>query len=443
MNERAVRSERGSLPVVMMAILIVGGLITVLVGTIVVGQRQTRFDQGFEQSLSIAEIGLERMVYQVKSRNVTASFSLPETAVAGGRYSGTAVRADRKWTLIATGTVERPCPATASPSTPTPCRSDRTLTLTIRTESVYGVAAYGRTQLDLQGGNSADSYRSGTFTGPGVFAELVSGSNICRGLVAADPFNTADSGSTRMCAPTGKGVVATNGELFLKSGIIDSVDRAEIHYAREFVANPLPGATGYCAGVSATCRSPRLQYLEEPMATEPDPVLPPAGTKLGVFPGVSSGVCPADAPAGTTACMPPGPQIHTNVTLDSKTFIEGTPENPTIIYLTGTLTIPNGAVVNFRQNSLGKWVPKPAPGLLIYSAGIGPALRFGNHASFSGAVYAPRATFAGGAAGNIYGSLVTGSISTQGSWNFHYDEALGAVDVEGRFLVSGWAERRG
>jgi hypothetical protein len=244
-----------------------------------------------------------------------------------------------------------------------------------------------------------------------------------------------------MCTPTGNGVVATNAELFLKGGVIDGVDRAEIHYARELVANPLAGATGFCAGVTATCASPKLQYFEEPISTEPDPVLAPAGTKLGAFPGAASAGCPAAAPVGTTACLPPGRHIHTNMTLDSKTFIQGTPENPTIVYLTGTLTIPNGEVVNFQQNSLGRWVPKSAPGLLIYSAGIGPALRFGNHASFSGAVYAPRATFSGGAAGNIYGSMVTGSISTQGSWNFHYDEALGDVDTEARFLVSGWAER--
>ncbi len=53
-----VRSERGSLPMAMLAILIVGSLATVLVGTVVVGQRQTRFDQGFEQSLQVAETGL-------------------------------------------------------------------------------------------------------------------------------------------------------------------------------------------------------------------------------------------------------------------------------------------------------------------------------------------------------------------------------------------------
>jgi len=441
MSVRTDRSERGSLPVVMMAILIVGSLVTILVGTIVVGQGQTRFDQGFEQSLSIAEIGLERMVYQVKSRQETEFIPVPETVAGGGRYSGQAVRSGRIWTLTSTGAVERPCPVTATPST-TPCRTERTLTLTIEVESLFGVAAYGRTQVDLRGSNTADSYRSGTLSAPPVmFSKLALGSNICSGVVPADPYSASDSGSTRMCTPTGKGVVATNGELFLRGGVIAEIDRAEIHYAREIVADPLPGATGFCSGVSATCSSLKLDYFSEPIVVEPDPVLPPAGIRLGAFPGPSSATCPITAPVGTTACLPPGPQIHTNMTLDSKTFIQGTPENPTIVYLTGTFTIPNGEVVNFEKNGAGNWVPKSAPGLLIYSAGIGPALRFGNHASFAGAVYAPRATFSGGSAGNIYGSIVTGSISTQGGWNFHYDEALGDVDTEARFLVSGWAER--
>ncbi len=125
------------------------------------------------------------------------------------------------------------------------------------------------------------------------------------------------------------------------------------------------------------------------------------------------------------------------MTLDSSTVVQGTPENPSIVYLTGTLTIPNHAVVNFRPGGL---VPKPSPGLLIFSGGVGPALRFGNHVDFAGAVYAPRATFSGGAAGNVFGSLITGSISTNGGWNFHYDDALGDVVTEAQHVVRGWAE---
>lgn len=396
----------------MLAILVVGSLVTVLAGTVVIGQRQTRFDQGFEQSLQVAEVGLERMVHLVESRQRSDDFSLTETAVPGGTYRGVADRTARNWTVTATGT------ATDGTS--------RTISIDVLVTSQFGVAAYGRTQLGLRGANSADSYRSGTFDQLlSLFSALPGGSNICSGGTAADPSDTSDSSGTRMCNPTGNGVVATNEELFLRGDVTDNVDRIEIHYARDNVEDPLAGATGFCGGVAATCASSKLRYFREPIELEPDPVVPPADlVNRGSF-------------AGST--LPAGRQLYTNMTLDTATVIQGTFENPTVIYLTGTLEIPNQAVVNFTTE--GGRVPRPPGTLLIFSAGIGPALRFGNHASFAGAVYAPRATFAGGAAGNIYGSIVAGSISTQGSWNFHYDDALGDVETEARRERSGYTER--
>src|SRR6185503_8942715 len=162
---------------------------------------------------------------------------------------------------------------------------------------------------------------------------------------------------------------------FLLGGVIGEVDQAEIHNAREHVDDPLPGATGFCSGVTATCTSPRLAYFREPIELEPDPVVPPDDlTNQGSFAGL---------------VLPAGRHLYTNMTLDTDTVVQGTPSNPTVVYLTGTLTIPNGAVVNFDLPTMR---PRPSAGLLIFSAGIGPALRFGNHASFAGAVFAPRAT---------------------------------------------------
>lgn len=409
---RAVGCERGSLPVAMLAILVVGSLVTLLVGTVVVGERQTRFDQGFEQSLQVAEIGLERMIRLIESRERAEGFSLDETEVAGGRYRAVAERSGSDWKLTATGTA--------------PDGTSRTVTVTLTLGSLFGVAAYGRTLVELRGTNSADSYRSGTLRATGLFSLLSGGSTICRRLLAANPFESSDTAGTRMCNPTGNGVVATNGELYMRGGVIDEVDRAEVHYARESVAVPLPDATGFCGGVTATCESSKLSYFRRPIELKPDPVVPPADlTNRGSFTG---------------STLPAGRQLYTNMTLDRNTVVEGTPQDPTVVYLTGTLTVPNGEVVNFESVN-GTWTPKPAPGLLIFSAGVGPALRFGNHASFAGAIYAPRAAFSGGAAGNIYGSVVTGSISTQGSWNFHYDDALGDVKTEARHVVSDWAER--
>jgi hypothetical protein len=405
--------EAGSLPVALLAVLVVGSLVTILVLSVTTGQRQTRFDQGFEQSLQLAETGLARMTQLVRSGQAQDDFTIPETAAAGGVYEGVADRQGRDWELTATGTA--------------PNGTSRTITTTITWESVFGVAAFGRTELGLRGSTSADSFRSGSFDDLLAFVPTLHGSDICRpdGL-PADPTNPADSSGTRMCNPTGQGVVATNGELFLLGQVINDVDRAEIHYAREHVSDPLPGATGFCAGVAETCASSKLAYFRDPIELEPNPVVPPGDlVNQGSFTG------------GT---LPAGRQLYTNVVLDSDTVVQGTPENPTIVYVTGTLTVPNGAVVNFEQLVDGRRIPRPAPSLLVFSSGVGPALRFGNHASFAGAVYAPRAAFSGGAAGNIYGAMITASISTQGSWNFHYDDALGEVDTEAEREIRHWRE---
>lgn len=418
---RIRRSERGSIPVVLLAILTLGSLMTVLVGTIVTGQGQTRFDQSFEQSLQVAETGIERMVNLIETGQRTSSFELPGslistcdvtkglvpvlgdcwTVVPGGRYRGTADLTDGAWQMEATGT--------AADGT------SRTIALTLRSESAFGVAAFGKVHMVLNGGNAADSFDSRV------------DSSICRAGAPANPFNASDSASTRACKPTGHGVVATNGEMYLLGGTTDMVDRAQIHYAKDHVSQPLAGATGFCGGVTQTCASPKLYYYRDPIVLLPDPFVPPDDlVNKGPF-------------TGTT--LEAGRQLYTNVRLDSNTVIKGTTTNPTILYLTGTLTIPNAAVVNFQQGADGRYQPRGAPTLLIFSAGIGPALNFGNHASFAGAVFAPRATFSGGSAGNIYGSMTVGSFSTSGTWNFHYDDALGEVKTNSQWRPSAWSER--
>jgi hypothetical protein len=419
---RVDRSERGSLPIVLLAILVIDSVLIVVLGNILSGQRQLRFDEGYEQSLQVAEAGMERMVNLIQTGQRTVNFAVPDTPLAacgvtqglaavlgqcwsvvpGGRYRGTATSTSATtWDVASTGTAAN--------------GTSRTIGATVRAEPAFGVAAFGKVQMVLNGGNAADSFDSRV------------DASICRAGVPADPFDASDTGSTSACRPTGHGIVSTNGELYLLGGTTDVVDGVEIHYAKVNVPQPLAGATGFCGGVTQTCASPKLRYYAEPIRLIPDPyVVPEDLQNKGPF-------------TGTT--LEAGRQLYTNVRLDSNTVIKGTPANPTILYLTGTLTVPNAAVVNFQQGPDGRWRPKPAPGLLIFSAGVGPALGFGNHASFAGAVFAPRATFSGGSAGNIYGSMTVGSFSTSGTWNFHYDDALGVVKTNAQWKVSDWAER--
>ncbi|MDP8971546.1 MAG: hypothetical protein M3N52_13805 [Actinomycetota bacterium] len=422
--------DRGSLPIAMLAVLVVAALVSVVLSSVVTGQRQTRFDESFEQALQIAEVGLERMVALVESREASDSFTIcaPPAGcpVDGGQYWGQAVKDSADdWTIQAHGRAND--------------GTERSLQAVVDVRSLFNLAAFGKFFTDFNGGNGADSYRSGSWdlsVYPRTFTQSDTGSNICKdGTPLADPSLSSD---VRMCTPTYNGVVATNGELFLKGGAFADTDYVEIHYARERISDPLPDATGFCEGVPDTCAPPyetecdvrggaKLQYCRDPIVLPSDPVTPPSAP-IGAFDGANG------------ATLPAGVRVYTNVTLRTSTVIQGTPTNPTILYVTGKLTIPNHEHVNFRTNAAGNKVPRPSPSLLIFSSGSGPALDFGNHASLAGAVYAPRAGFTGGAQGNVYGSMIAGSINNNGGWNFHYDEALAEVTVGAPLQASDWTE---
>lgn len=100
------QGERGSILVALLSVLIVSALMVTLTATVITGQRQTSFDQNFEQSVHIAEVGLDRGTYRVRQDAITSDESYTET-VDGGSYQVDITRdtADpMKWTVTSTGT---------------------------------------------------------------------------------------------------------------------------------------------------------------------------------------------------------------------------------------------------------------------------------------------------------------------------------------------------
>lgn len=407
--------ERGSLPLALLTMLLVGSVISVTTATVITGQEQTRFDQGFEQSLPIAEVGLDRMVSLVESRARTQSFYMPLTTVGGGSYQGQAVLdpSTTTWTIASTGRAAN--------------GTQRTLQVKVSQRGVFTVAAFGRDFSDFNGGNGADSYRSGTWSG-GTFTRLPNAGLVCGAAICA-------------ARQTGNGIISTNGRLKLKGQTFDTTDGAEIHFARERVPSALPGATGYCEGVPSVCSgynqvrdasrpladgNRKLEYFRDPI--ELPPVSLP-GSPTGAFDG-----------AGKTVA--PGTYIYTNATLYSTTTFTGTPANPVVIYLTGSLKVPSSQDVNF--DAFGGTVgPRPSSSLLIYSsAAAGNAFDFGSSARVSAALYGPSGSFAGGSQGHMFGSMAVANINNTGGWTFHYDEALGIVTTGGAPQASSWVEVR-
>jgi type II secretory pathway pseudopilin PulG len=404
---RRLPDERGSLPLALLATIMVGALIASVTASMVTGQRHTRRDQNREQALQLAEVAFDRMAAQIISREQSTNFTIPATS----QYSGNAVRTGTTWTITATGRA--------------PDGRTRTVRGEVRQRSLFQMAAFGRVGVDYNGANGADSYRSGTWSGSGADRTFTP--------VGYDTYlRNPDNVLIPPNGDTGMGIVGTNGVLTLKGQAFSDADEARIYFAREadkIGEPPLPGATGFCNGVPATCagwlpnNAGKLKYFRDELKLDPI-----------ILPGQ-----PTQNFDGRNATLSGGTHVFTSAYLDSTTVFTGTPTNPTIIYLTGQLTIPNHARVNFTQHN-GRWVPRPSPSLRIYSDSGGVAMNLGTHVQISAGIYAPRGAFGGGSQGHVYGALIANSIDNNGGTQFHFDEALLEADDVSPLLVSSWVE---
>jgi hypothetical protein len=75
------------------------------------------------------------------------------------------------------------------------------------------------------------------------------------------------------------------------------------------------------------------------------------------------------------------------------------------------------------------------------------SLSLSGNAAFTGAIYAPAADFAlNGGGNNTYdfvGGSITSTVTMNGHFNFHYDEALGRIGPVSGFIVTSWQEYLG
>lgn len=416
---RLRRDDDGSIILSFLAIVVLSGLLIAVAATVLSGQRQTRFDRSFEQALLVAESGQSQMVSLIQSNPAGTSFPALTGSMSEGSYSVTATKTGPRWTVRSVGTDR--------------AGEVRTVESEVLVRPLFGLAAFGKTEVTFRGGNGADSFDSAL------------GTDICQGTsstIFASPGipTAADSsaGATNvvMCQRTSLGTVATNGTLNLLGGVEDKIDRAEVHNAREFVTDPLPDALGYCNQLPASCTNMRstgkLTYHREPID------LPP----ITACPSASSATPFPNAADPRTL----GSRVYSygDVVLSGDIAYIGTVASPTILCVSGKLTIKESHLVNFEPvsgSSPLRYRPRRPGSLLIFVTGTtSTGVIMGNHASVSAGIYAPNALVESGPQGNVYGSLVANVISNQGGWNFHYDDALGAQTLNAPVRVQNWRE---
>ena len=408
-------------------IMVVTGLTLVVIASVMAGQSQTRHDESFEQALEVAEVGLGQMNSLIQSNPGIATMSdLSGTTSDGGSYTVSAVKAGLKWSVTARGTARN--------------GKIRTVTNTVAVGPLFNAAAFGKVSVDFRGGNGADSYNSN------LNSDICKGGDGVNSTPSADYVDPgtatnalSDQTNVRMCQPTRFGQVGTNGELYMLGTVADHTDSAAIFNAKDHVTDPLPNATGTCMGVPATCdmyNSGRLTYEREPVP----------------FPAINACTFPADSTptSSSSGGTYRGGRAYnlSDVTLDGTSVFDGTPSNPSILCVSGTLNIAAQSLVNFTTgthavspSTTSALIPRSPASVLIYVTGSSNSgVVLGDHSSIAAAIYAPNAAVSCGPQGNFYGSLVANSITNGGGWNFHYDDALRDQLANAPVRVSNWAE---
>ncbi|MDB6031711.1 MAG: hypothetical protein JWM16_2049 [Verrucomicrobiales bacterium] len=131
----------------------------------------------------------------------------------------------------------------------------------------------------------------------------------------------------------------------------------------------------------------------------------------------------------------------------------------TVLYVTGdfsmggqsTITIAAGAslklyVAGSSGSIGGNGVINPGAALnfIYYGLPSNTSLSFSGNAAFTGVIYAPNATFTmnggGSSTYDFVGASITKTVTMNGHFNFHYDEALSKYGPARGFVVTSWNE---
>jgi len=364
-NLAPARGQRGSLPLTLLAVIMVTGLVLTLVATVIAGQRRQQVNRSYHEAITGAEAAVNQAVTFIGSldgddpRLTLTSADLP--ADAGDQL--VVGRADFVWEARRLGPLAWVIRGTGSVND-----VDRTLEVLASRDSTFYLAAFADIGFRMRGANDARSY-------------------------------------TAAAVDTGNGAIGSNGTL-------------------DLVGNAYADAI-YLMGPSATCDTnacdddrmigfpdpydmeelERLIKQEMDAACEPGDFVPYTG---GVLNG-GTDYCFSSILTGN----------HQDVVLS-----HASSANPVRLFVTGNIEFGRHGEVNCGSGCSASQAPD-AGALQVYSTGGN--VRIGNQAAVAAAIGAPNATCAGNpsnAGAQIYGSIVCNDLSNQGGWDFWFDERL-------------------
>jgi hypothetical protein len=177
-SNRQRNDESGSLPMVLLVAIVLGGVVISLFGYVATGQRTARADRDFNHAIQVADAGIQNAFGELASIDPDDT-SLPPVGgtlirtgeVDGNEWSVTARRVSRtRWQVRSEGDA---------------ADVTRAIEATIGPRQLFGLAAFADLKLELRGGNDADSYDSVSW-GTGNGAVGSNGEIVLRGNATVD-----------------------------------------------------------------------------------------------------------------------------------------------------------------------------------------------------------------------------------------------------------------
>lgn len=284
--------------------------------------------------------------------------------------------------------------------------------------SPFNSGAFGKRFVNIGGGGRTDSYNSALACPPGSDAGYCVASRGNNGDVASNGNIRLDSGAQVNGDATAHGTVSLDTGSRVAGTITEG--------APERALDPVDAAYRV-----PNSNSSGIRIISDPTGdTLYDPVT--HDLKLGTAAKVQLG---------------PGTYYFRSLTLDeaAKLVITG----DVVIYLTGVFKTATASQANVDSSPATKF--NPPSRMVTYSsctdataASLGQpyCVDVDGGSGFSGAVYVPEGNIRTDHGGNVYGSMIGGSVSNDSGTQFHYDEALANVSGSGNEVqMSGWIQR--
>lgn len=448
--------EEGSLPLALLAAIIVAGMIGALMVRMVGSEGAVRFDRDFAESLQVADVGVNRALFALNEDATIPGAASPGTATVDGityEWWGDEV-APRRWDVISVAT--------------TPGGVSRRVEARIEERSLFFPGAFGDRLVALQGTSTeVDSYNSAVACPVGVKEDTC-------GWGTSPDFGTQN------------GSIGTNDVLKFNGNV---PIREQGAFLYDYLENPPTPSTittndpfGDRCDVSGNttvnlCTETYVRAVDEKLDLASQ-----ANTAFIREKFESGGGC-ADPTSdryvmkhenkhlkpykgATAAGGIPDPTSSSfdnyyckeswDITEDVRLHTDATPQTPVVVFVRDyfKITQPNVSVACFSadgtkrcdaktvEDASERTVRPPAARLQIYVLGESNNVSLKSNSMFAGVIYAPLSKCGGdstGAGTDIYGSVMCGEMQNIGNWRFHYDDALGLYG-SGVYNVAFWYE---